>query len=184
MKIPLSTLFLLTITNLPYNYSYSSNKDTKDDKDISFISKLAKQGKEALFNVDPDFEKTFTSILSVDKASKSVHELFESGLPGQLGYGFMMGYSSGYCLKKLSRVIAFAVGGVFITVQFLSYHGYMNVNYDKFEKDVEKMFDINQDGKVDDKDATLAYNKINKVLGYHLPTGGGFTAGLIAGFRT
>jgi hypothetical protein len=33
----------------------------------------------------------------------SLYDLIENGAPGKIGYGFMMGYSSGFCLKKVSR---------------------------------------------------------------------------------
>lgn len=49
----------------------------------------------------------------------------------------MMGYSSGFCLKKVSRLLAFGLGGVFIIVQAMSYSGYINVNYDGIQEDIE-----------------------------------------------
>lgn len=56
----------------------------------------------------------------------------------------MMGYSSGFCLKKVSRILAFGLGGLFIVVQSLSYNGYIKVNYDGIQKEIEvhNVFDI------------------------------------------
>lgn len=51
-----------------------------------------------------------------------------------------MGYASGFCLKKVSKIIAFGVGGLFILVQAMSYNGYINVNYDGIQKDIEVNF--------------------------------------------
>ena len=48
-----------------------------------------------------------------------------------------MGYCSGYCVKKVSSVIAFLVGATFVTLQTLSYNGYVNVDYDKIQKGAE-----------------------------------------------
>lgn len=163
---------------------------TKCEKDDDWMNKFAKKGKEAIGNVD--FKKVglsstdFSSIFSEDiisKASAKAHAIMDTGAPGQIGYGFMMGYSSGYCLKKVSKVVAFAVGGIFIALQSLSYNGYMNVNYGKIQKDVEKIMDLNHDGKVDEKDAKVAYDKLHNVLSYNMPTGGGFSAGLLMGLR-
>eukprot|EP00981_Chlorochromonas_danica_P015083 scaffold10372_cov243-Ochromonas_danica.AAC.8 len=112
-----------------------------------------------------------------------VRETFESGVAGQVGYGFLMGYSSGFCLSKVSRIIAFGVGGVFIVIQSLSYSGLIKVNYDGIEKKVESVLDLNKDGKVDAKDAEFALDKIQEVLSYNMPGGGGFTAGFLAGVR-
>jgi uncharacterized membrane protein (Fun14 family) len=49
----------------------------------------------------------------------------------------MMGYSSGFCLRKVSRLLAFGLGSVFIIVQTMSYNGYINVNYGGIQKDIE-----------------------------------------------
>lgn len=49
----------------------------------------------------------------------------------------MMGYSSGFCLKKVSKLLAFGLGGIFIVVQAMSYNGYINVNYGGIQKDIE-----------------------------------------------
>ena len=57
--------------------------------------------------------------------------------PAKVGYGFMMGFSSGFALKKVSRIVAFGVGTIFILVQAMSYQGYINVNYAGIQKDIE-----------------------------------------------
>ncbi len=48
-----------------------------------------------------------------------------------------MGYSSGYCLKKVSKVVAFLVGSAFILLQTLSYTGHIVVDYGKLQSDAE-----------------------------------------------
>ena len=123
-----------------------------------------------------------------------------------------MGYSSGFCLKKVSRILAFGLGGLFIVVQSLSYNGYIKVNYDGIQKEIEvhnifyilylcydifmsnlcyyfsfiliqNILDINKDGKVDNKDLQHGLDKVRDVLEYNMPSGGGFTAGLMLGLR-
>lgn len=120
-------------------------------------------------SVDPTMSSRFRSLFP-DDPSKRVHEIISNGIPGQIGYGFLMGYSSGFCLKKVSKLVAFSVGGLFIIIQTLSFNGYMQVNYEKVEKAAEKVLDVNHDGKVDAKDAEAAYDKLSEVLGYHMPT--------------
>lgn len=39
--------------------------------------------------------------INIEELGKSFYELIEYGSPGKIGYGFMMGYSSGFCLKKV-----------------------------------------------------------------------------------
>ena len=36
-----------------------------------------------------------------DSTSKQVHSMLEDGIVGKIGYGFMMGYASGLCVKKV-----------------------------------------------------------------------------------
>jgi uncharacterized membrane protein (Fun14 family) len=95
----------------------------------------------------------------------------------------MVGYSSGYCVKKVSKAISFVVGAFFIGVQVLASNGYVKVNQDGLKEDVEEAMDLNNDGRIDEKDLKLAFDKLNKKLSYNMPSGGGFTAGLLMGLR-
>ena len=45
------------------------------------------------------------------------------------------------------------------------------------------MLDINSDGVLDSQDAAEAYTQLNKIMSYNMPTGGGFTGGIIMGIR-
>lgn len=45
------------------------------------------------------------------------------------------------------------------------------------------LLDVNKDGKVDSSDFDHALNKMHRTLEYNLPSGGGFTVGLLAGLR-
>jgi uncharacterized membrane protein (Fun14 family) len=84
----------------------------------------------------------------------------KDAVPPQFGYGFLMGYSSGFCLKKVSKAVAFVVGAFFVTVQTLAYNGYVKIDMEKLNKDVNSKLDLNNDGKVDMKDAEFAYEKV------------------------
>ena len=100
----------------------------------------------------------------VKSTSVDVHGLIKGGVPGEIGYGFMMGYTSGFTVKKVSKLVAFLVGAGFICMQALSYNGYVTINYGKLEKEAGKMLDLNKDGKIDDKDMILAYGQMERVL--------------------
>jgi len=84
---------------------------------------------------------------------------------------------------QVSKLIAFGVGGIFILVQTLQYNGYIKVDYQGIQKDVESYMDLNGDGKVDAKDAELGFEKMKSVLSYNMPSGGGFGTGLLMGLR-
>ena len=120
----------------------------------------------------------------VDATADIVSNAVDSGAAGQLGYGFMMGYSSGYCVKKVSKMIAFVVGGMFMALQALAYNGYANLDQEKIKNDVEKVMDLNRDGKIDHQDAKIAIERLNGALSFNMPAGGGFTAGLLMGLKS
>mmetsp|Transcript_30898 Transcript_30898/g.71206 ORF Transcript_30898/g.71206 Transcript_30898/m.71206 type:complete len:82 (+) Transcript_30898:514-759(+) len=80
--------------------------------------------------------------------------------------------------------MAVAFGSVFVLLQGLSYAGYIQVNQAKMQKDVEKMLDLNDDGKIDVQDGEMVYKKVMSVLQYNMPAGGGFAAGFVGGLRS
>lgn len=98
--------------------------------------------------------------INIKKLSGLAHKNFNKDLHNQLGFGFLTGYCSGYCLSKALHAVAFALGAFVISVQTLSYNGYMKVNMGKLERDVDRFFDYNKDGKVDGKDIKAAYEKV------------------------
>lgn len=154
-------------------------------KGSSFLDDLLKNGRKSTENFDPVFTKVGEMIPEavLDRVSVMAHNVLDNGLPAKVGYGFMVGYSSGYCVKKVSKAIAFTVGAFFMGVQFLASHGYARVNNEKLKEDVEGVMDLNNDGKIDAEDAKLAFSKLNGALSYNMPSGGGFTAGLLMGLR-
>lgn len=75
---------------------------------------------------------------------KQVNDFLESGKGGQISWGFAMGVCSGFALKKVSKVGAIALGTLFVVMQCASYSGYIDVNYQKLERDVMDFLDINK----------------------------------------
>ena len=78
--------------------------------------------------------------------------------------------------------VAFGLG--FITLQTLSYSGYVQVNHEKLKEGIENILDLNDDGKVDGEDVNMAKNKLLSVLSFNMPAGGGFGSGFLGGFRS
>jgi uncharacterized membrane protein (Fun14 family) len=113
-----------------------------------------------------------------------MNSLVNSGTATKAGYGFVVGYCSGFAVKRVAKAAAFVIGGAFVVVQSLAYRGYVKVNQDQVSKDVEDYLDFNKDGRVDARDAEIAYDRLQSMLAYNLPSGGGFTAGLYTGIRS
>lgn len=71
-----------------------------------------------------------------------------------------------------------------MSLQTLSYYGYVTVDHGAIKKNVESLLDLNDDGKIDQEDAKAASSKILEVLQYNMPAGGGFAAGFVGGLRS
>ncbi len=80
-------------------------------------------------------------------------------------------------------MVAFGVGGAFVSLQFLSYNGYLHIDYARLHQNIEKVMDLNGDGKFDENDASLMINKAYDIASYNMPSGCGFAAGFVMGLR-
>jgi uncharacterized membrane protein (Fun14 family) len=71
----------------------------------------------------------------------------------------------------------------FMTLQTLSFYGYIKVDHRQIQQDFNDLLDLNKDGKIDTHDGKAVYSRVLKVLEYNLPAGGGFAAGFVGGLR-
>jgi uncharacterized membrane protein (Fun14 family) len=113
-----------------------------------------------------------------------VQSAIDSGIPNQISYGFVCGFSSGYALKKIGRAASIVFGMGFMTLQALSYTGYVTVNHGAIKSDVESALDVNDDGIVDGEDMNAIKDKVMDVLTFNMAGGSGFGTGFLGGFRS
>jgi uncharacterized membrane protein (Fun14 family) len=140
-KMTFNTMSSVVMLFLGYSSTVScadngSNNNSKDhDKKTSKYDDFFSTFHSTLRDNKVPMADELTSI--VRNLAGSTKATVESGVPFQVGYGFMMGYSAGFCVKKVSKVLSFAVGVAFILVQSLSFAGYIDVNYGQIEDDVK-----------------------------------------------
>ena len=140
-KMTFNTMSSVVMLFLGYSSTVScadngSNNNSKDhDKKTSKYDDFFSTFHSTLRDNKVPMADELTSI--VRNLAGSTKATVESGVPFQVGYGFMMGYSAGFCVKKVSKVLSFAVGVAFILVQSLSFAGYIDVNYGRIEDDVK-----------------------------------------------
>lgn len=94
---------------------------------------------------------------------------------GQVTFGVLAGYAVGYALKKLGRLLAVALGLLFVVVQLLAQAGYIQVDWTRIQKDVEPL--LKQPGLQN------LWERLLSTLTYNLPFGASFVGGLILGLR-
>ena len=47
----------------------------------------------------------------------------------QISFGLLAGFAAGYALKKVGKLLAVALGLLFIALQVLAYYGFVTVNW-------------------------------------------------------
>ncbi|WCM38648.1 hypothetical protein GO600_00155 [Thermus antranikianii] len=94
---------------------------------------------------------------------------------GQVTFGGLAGYAVGYALKKLGRLLAVALGLLFVAVQLLAQAGYIQVDWTRIQRDVEPL--LQQPG------LQSLWERLLTTLTYNLPFGASFVGGLILGLR-
>lgn len=77
------------------------------------------------------------------RTQEKIQNFLDSGTGGQISWGFMMGYCSGFAFRKISAVGAVVIGMGFMGMQSLSYAGYIKVNYKGLERDMTDAIDLN-----------------------------------------
>ncbi|KZV88313.1 hypothetical protein EXIGLDRAFT_619611, partial [Exidia glandulosa HHB12029] len=60
--------------------------------------------------------------------------------PIELSFGLVCGFCSGVFLKKGGKLIAFALGGVFVVLQYLSLNSFVRVDWQRIGSKFEHLF--------------------------------------------
>ena len=94
---------------------------------------------------------------------------------GSLGFGGAAGLAVGYTAKKMTKLVALALGVAFILVQALSYSGLITVNWGAVQDTAQGVWSDGQGGTMADRAWAI--------LTANLPFGGAFVAGFALGFR-
>ncbi|WP_119357631.1 FUN14 domain-containing protein [Meiothermus granaticius] len=94
---------------------------------------------------------------------------------GQLTFGGVAGFATGYAIKTVGRWVAIFLGIIFIVVQVLASLGYLSVDWTRIQRDVEPYFQ--------NENLRSLWNGLIALLTNNLPFGGAFVAGLLLGLR-
>lgn len=127
----------------PWSSSSSGDDKKKQDEDKDLLAKAQEQLRELAVDAFAAVAALAPGDLSKDIEARA-NEFLASGKGGQVSWGFAIGVCSGFALKKVSKVGAVALGSLFVVMQCASYSGYIDVNYQKLERDVMTYLDINK----------------------------------------
>ncbi|MDF1521950.1 MAG: FUN14 domain-containing protein [Trueperaceae bacterium] len=96
-------------------------------------------------------------------------------LASQLGVGLVAGFAAGYALKKVGKLLAVAIGLLFVVVQVLAWQGFLTVNWGEVEARVDPLLEVDS--------LESGWRALVDVLTYNLAFAGAFVPGLILGIR-
>ena len=102
----------------------------------------------------------------------------------QLSVGSVMGFCSGYAMKKVGKALAVVVGLGFVALQTAASYGYLEIKWQKISDAAKKSVDPNSDGKFDKEDIIILWKKVKAVLTTNLPSNAGFSLGFLCGLKS
>jgi len=101
----------------------------------------------------------------------------------KISFGSIMGFCSGYSVKKAAEVAAVIAGAAFIAVQTCVSYGYIDVNWEKIKQDAINRVDADGDGKLGPDDLKLYWIKLRTFLTRNFPNSTGFSLGFFYGVK-
>ena len=102
-------------------------------------------------------------------------------LLSQVGFGSIVGYTSGYAAKKIGQGVAFIFGCAFITTQMAAYTGYIDIKWKRVVDDAKLVLDADGDGELTKDDLMIYWKRFKSMMSFNLPGGGGFGVGFLYG---
>ena len=99
-----------------------------------------------------------------------------------LGFGSIAGYAAGKAMRAGTNIGLALAGAGFIGAQMLQSRGYISVDWKKVETEVRAALDVDGDGALTAKDASIAWDTVVDSMRVGVPGGTGFAAGAAAGF--
>ncbi len=93
----------------------------------------------------------------------------------QIGFGAVAGFIAGYALKKVGKVVAIVLGVLFITVQVLAWSGYISVNWDVVQNQVDPYLTTDS--------LSGTWQRLLSLLTFNIPFAAAFVPAFVLGLR-
>ncbi len=110
-------------------------------------------------------------------AQSATNNFFDSIAPylGQISFGALAGFATGYALKKIGRTAIVIFGLLFITIQFLAYLGVVRVDWLRIQQYADPLLSKNS--------LQGFFNGLTGILTNNVPFAGAFIPGFLLGLR-
>lgn len=93
----------------------------------------------------------------------------------QVSFGAVAGFAAGYALKKIGKIVALAVGILFICIQLLAYYGFVTVDWLQVQERVNPFFES--------ESLNRSWQGLVNILTYNITFAAAFIPGFIVGLR-
>lgn len=93
----------------------------------------------------------------------------------QLGFGAVAGFAAGYALKKVGKLVAIAIGLLFVVVQLLAYFGFVTINWGTVQSSVDPMLTTHALGG--------AWRTVLSILTYNVAFAAAFVPAFVLGLK-
>lgn len=93
----------------------------------------------------------------------------------QIGFGLVAGFVAGFALKKLGKLVALALGILFVSLQLLAWSGYVTIEWGRLQQDVEPLLASSSLGE--------GWRALLTVMTHNLPFAASFVPGFVIGLR-
>ncbi|CAO3624107.1 unnamed protein product [Cunninghamella blakesleeana] len=102
---------------------------------------------------------------------------------GELSFGILLGFCTGYLIKKVGKLFALMIGVGFVFLQYLSFNGFITIHWDRMEGNYNKQLGAGSDGKVTRQHVSKKWNAFVGFLTHNLQFKSTFMVGLYGGIR-
>ncbi len=93
----------------------------------------------------------------------------------QIGFGAIAGFIAGYALKKVGKVVAIVLGLIFIAVQVLAWSGFISVNWNVVQEQVDPM--------LTGESLQGTWSALISLLTYNIPFAAAFVPAFVLGLK-
>jgi uncharacterized membrane protein (Fun14 family) len=120
---------------------------------------------------------TTASQTAQNAAQSATNNLFDSIAPylGQISFGALAGFATGYALKKIGRTALVIFGLLFIVIQLLAYLGVVRVDWLRIQQYADPLLSKNS--------LQGFFNGLTGILTNNVPFAGAFIPGFLLGLR-
>ncbi|CAH0562431.1 unnamed protein product [Brassicogethes aeneus] len=134
-----------------------------------------------------DKNKEIINMADINKDAKSYIEkilgdVSKTSATKQIVLGASSGWVTGFLAMRVGKTAALALGGGIILLQIANEKGFININWDKVNKKLDKVAD-----KVEEKVTGQGASWMDKVMNFartNTPFSAGFTGGFLIGLAS